>query len=164
MCVCSWVEAGHFTGCSFARVVGVDFRWSVPVPLCSTVSVNIPNPLLPHMVSSSWCVQRQHYLHAEYYPRNHISNLECFRPREMSSKHPVPSESIAVPSRKTLPRDPRFDSLCGSFDEKVLLIILFWYRSSIWVWRCLTSDDSQKPFSSYCPSAPFISDGSHVVG
>lgn len=40
------------------------------------------------------------------------------RPREMSSKHPVRTESLAVPSRKAAPRDPRFDSLCGSFDEK----------------------------------------------
>jgi len=27
-----WVEAGHFSDYSFARVVG-DFRWSMPVPL-----------------------------------------------------------------------------------------------------------------------------------
>jgi len=40
------------------------------------------------------------------------------RPREVSSKCPVPTESLAIPSRKTAPRDPRFDSLCGSFNEK----------------------------------------------
>ena len=105
----------------------------------------------------------KHYLHANCNSRSHISDLECFRPREMSSKHPVPTESLAGPSRKKVPRDPRFDSLCGSFNEKVLFIILFWYRSRIWVWRCLTSDDLQKPYFSCCPSAPFISDGSHAV-
>ncbi|XP_023711617.1 ribosomal RNA processing protein 36 homolog isoform X2 [Cryptotermes secundus] len=39
------------------------------------------------------------------------------RPREMSSKQ-VCIENLAVSSRKTAPRDPRFDSLCGSFNEK----------------------------------------------
>ena len=108
-------------------------------------------------------MQQQHYLITEYNSRNHICNLECFRPREMSSKQAVATESLAVPSRKTVPRDPRFDSLCGSFNEKVLFVVLIWYRSRIWVWRCLTSDDSQKPVFSSCLSARFISDGSYVV-
>lgn len=40
------------------------------------------------------------------------------RPREMSSKHPARTENLTVHSRKAAPRDPRFDSLCGSFNEK----------------------------------------------
>jgi hypothetical protein len=74
---------------------------------------------------SSWYAQVQICLLVEYNSRNHISNLECFRPREMSSKHPVHTESVTVFSRKKAPRDPRFDSLCGSFNAKVLFIILF---------------------------------------
>lgn len=80
----------------------------------------------------------------EYNSRNHISNLECFRPREMSSKHPARTENLTVHSRKAAPRDPRFDSLCGSFNEKVFFILLFWYSSSVKVcvnirtilWQC----------------------------
>lgn len=40
------------------------------------------------------------------------------RPREMSSKRPVKIVNDAIPVKKTIPRDPRFDPLCGSYDEK----------------------------------------------
>lgn len=39
------------------------------------------------------------------------------RPREMSSKKPVPMVP-AVPKKKSEIRDPRFDPLCGTFDQK----------------------------------------------
>ncbi|XP_032663284.1 ribosomal RNA processing protein 36 homolog [Odontomachus brunneus] len=41
------------------------------------------------------------------------------RPREMSAKIPVPKLREVVKIKKVLNRDPRFDSLCGTFDEKV---------------------------------------------
>ncbi|KAJ9589909.1 hypothetical protein L9F63_016970 [Diploptera punctata] len=41
------------------------------------------------------------------------------RPREMSSKRPVPTSTMIIPTKKSVPRDPRFDSLCGEFNEKV---------------------------------------------
>lgn len=40
------------------------------------------------------------------------------RPREMSSKKTVSRFREVVPVRKSVPRDPRFDSLCGTFNEK----------------------------------------------
>uniref|UniRef100_A0A1B6CNM8 rRNA biogenesis protein RRP36 n=1 Tax=Clastoptera arizonana TaxID=38151 RepID=A0A1B6CNM8_9HEMI len=40
------------------------------------------------------------------------------RPREVSSKIPVKPLVEIVPVKKTNFRDPRFDSLCGSFNEK----------------------------------------------
>nr|CAD7197468.1 unnamed protein product [Timema douglasi] len=40
------------------------------------------------------------------------------RPREMSSKVPVSLLSEVVPVKKVVPRDPRFDTLCGEFNEK----------------------------------------------
>ncbi|XP_046402234.1 ribosomal RNA processing protein 36 homolog [Ischnura elegans] len=40
------------------------------------------------------------------------------RPREMSSKVPVPLVP-KIPAHKQRSRDPRFDSLCGSFNERV---------------------------------------------
>ncbi|XP_069673541.1 ribosomal RNA processing protein 36 homolog isoform X2 [Periplaneta americana] len=40
------------------------------------------------------------------------------RPREMSSKRPLPTENLIIPTKRTILRDPRFDSLCGSFNEK----------------------------------------------
>ena len=40
------------------------------------------------------------------------------RPREMSSKKPVSVFREVIPVKKTAPRDPRFDSLCGNFNEK----------------------------------------------
>ncbi|CAG4931202.1 unnamed protein product [Parnassius apollo] len=41
------------------------------------------------------------------------------RPREMSSKRPVPflKDVVTVPKQKEI-RDPRFDPLCGEFDKK----------------------------------------------
>lgn len=46
-------------------------------------------------------------------------NFYTDRPREMSSKVPVPVVREIIPVKKTTPRDPRFDSLCGTFNEKV---------------------------------------------
>lgn len=40
------------------------------------------------------------------------------RPREMSSKKPVPRFKESVSVKKVIARDPRFDSLCGTFNEK----------------------------------------------
>lgn len=40
------------------------------------------------------------------------------RPREMSSKKPVFTFKKVVPVKKVTSRDPRFDSLCGTFDDK----------------------------------------------
>lgn len=40
------------------------------------------------------------------------------RPREMSSKKPVSTFREIVPVKKVVARDPRFDSLCGTFNEK----------------------------------------------
>ncbi|XP_015584831.1 ribosomal RNA processing protein 36 homolog [Cephus cinctus] len=40
------------------------------------------------------------------------------RPREASAKKQVPRYMEVVPLKKTAPRDPRFDSLCGTFNEK----------------------------------------------
>ncbi|XP_012536645.2 ribosomal RNA processing protein 36 homolog [Monomorium pharaonis] len=40
------------------------------------------------------------------------------RPREMSAKKPVPIHNELIQVKKVIARDPRFDSLCGTFDEK----------------------------------------------
>lgn len=42
------------------------------------------------------------------------------RPREMSSKKPVPDFKFndVISDKKVKSRDPRFDSLCGTFDKK----------------------------------------------
>ena len=40
------------------------------------------------------------------------------RPRETSSKKQVPRFREIIPVKKHVPRDPRFDSLCGSLNEK----------------------------------------------
>lgn len=40
------------------------------------------------------------------------------RPREMSSKRPVKIEKTVIPVKTNTPRDPRFDPLCGTFDNK----------------------------------------------
>lgn len=40
------------------------------------------------------------------------------RPREMSTKKPVSRFREVVHVKKNTPRDPRFDSLCGTFDQK----------------------------------------------
>ncbi|CAK9808236.1 Ribosomal RNA processing protein 36 homolog [Anthophora plagiata] len=40
------------------------------------------------------------------------------RPREMSAKKPVSRFREIVHVKKNIPRDPRFDSLCGTFDQK----------------------------------------------
>lgn len=40
------------------------------------------------------------------------------RPREMSAKKPVSRFRESVSVKKIIARDPRFDSLCGTFDEK----------------------------------------------
>nr|XP_050865084.1 ribosomal RNA processing protein 36 homolog [Vespula vulgaris] len=40
------------------------------------------------------------------------------RPREMSTKKQVPRFREIIQVKKHIPRDPRFDSLCGDFNEK----------------------------------------------
>lgn len=40
------------------------------------------------------------------------------RPREISSKKPVSQFREVVQVKKYVPRDPRFDSLCGTYDPK----------------------------------------------
>ncbi|XP_017891324.1 ribosomal RNA processing protein 36 homolog [Ceratina calcarata] len=40
------------------------------------------------------------------------------RPREISAKKPVSRFMEVVHVKKQIPRDPRFDSLCGTFDPK----------------------------------------------
>ncbi|KOC59742.1 Ribosomal RNA processing protein 36 like protein [Habropoda laboriosa] len=40
------------------------------------------------------------------------------RPREISAKKPVTRFREVVHVKKNIPRDPRFDSLCGTFDQK----------------------------------------------
>lgn len=40
------------------------------------------------------------------------------RPREMSAKKPVARYKELTRVKKVVSRDPRFDSLCGTFDEK----------------------------------------------
>ncbi|XP_060825998.1 ribosomal RNA processing protein 36 homolog [Bombus pascuorum] len=40
------------------------------------------------------------------------------RPREMSSKKPISRFREVVQVKKYIPRDPRFDSLCGTYDQK----------------------------------------------
>lgn len=40
------------------------------------------------------------------------------RPREMSAKKPVSRFKELVSVKKVIARDPRFDSLCGTFNEK----------------------------------------------
>lgn len=39
------------------------------------------------------------------------------RPREISAKKPIPKYKVTQ-VKKVVSRDPRFDSLCGTFDEK----------------------------------------------
>lgn len=41
------------------------------------------------------------------------------RPREISAKKPVSRLNPAVAVKKFISRDPRFDSLCGTYNEKV---------------------------------------------
>lgn len=41
------------------------------------------------------------------------------RPREMSAKKPVPRFREILHPKKHIPRDPRFDSLCGTFNPKI---------------------------------------------
>ncbi|XP_012262355.2 ribosomal RNA processing protein 36 homolog [Athalia rosae] len=40
------------------------------------------------------------------------------RPREMSSKFQVPRHKEVIPVKKNIVRDPRYDSLCGNYNEK----------------------------------------------
>lgn len=50
--------------------------------------------------------------------RNRFKRENKNRPREMSSKKPVSAVQQVLPPVKKPPRDPRFDSLCGEFNEK----------------------------------------------
>ncbi|XP_033337249.2 ribosomal RNA processing protein 36 homolog [Megalopta genalis] len=52
-----------------------------------------------------------------------VRNIEFERrnkdmPQEMSSKKPVPRLRVIARVKKNIPRDPRFDSLCGTYDSK----------------------------------------------
>nr|CAD7426576.1 unnamed protein product [Timema monikensis] len=49
---------------------------------------------------------------------NNFKRANKNRPREMSSKVPVSLLCEVVPVKKVVPRDPRFDTLCGAFNEK----------------------------------------------
>ncbi|OAD60368.1 Ribosomal RNA processing protein 36 like protein [Eufriesea mexicana] len=40
------------------------------------------------------------------------------RPRELSAKKPISRFREVIQVKKNIPRDPRFDSLCGTFDKK----------------------------------------------
>lgn len=40
------------------------------------------------------------------------------RPREMSSKRPIKIVNNLISVKKSVPRDPRFDPICGTYDEK----------------------------------------------
>lgn len=40
------------------------------------------------------------------------------RPREISAKKPISRFKELISAKKVVARDPRFDSLCGTFDEK----------------------------------------------
>lgn len=57
---------------------------------------------------------------------NKLILTNIFRPREVSSKIPVQHIKKVIPATKKqdAPRDPRFDSSCGEFDEKVLFFFL----------------------------------------
>lgn len=51
-------------------------------------------------------------------PTTNFKRANKNRPREMSSKRPVKVTKQVIPVKKYIPRDPRFDSLCGTFDDK----------------------------------------------
>lgn len=72
----------------------------------------------------------------------------------MSSKKPVSALQQVLPVKNKPPRDPRFDSLCGEFNEKVCIhncvlstiILVFFlspvpkcyvtgFQSSIWLYK-----------------------------
>ncbi|XP_076165086.1 ribosomal RNA processing protein 36 homolog isoform X2 [Ptiloglossa arizonensis] len=40
------------------------------------------------------------------------------RPREMSAKKPISRFKQVIQAKKNIPRDPRFDTLCGTFNQK----------------------------------------------
>lgn len=40
------------------------------------------------------------------------------RPREMSAKRPIKIKNNLIQVKKTEPRDPRFDPLCGNYNEQ----------------------------------------------
>lgn len=53
--------------------------------------------------------------------KTEFKRLNKDRPREMSAKVPVSilKEVKVMKVKKVIPRDPRFDSLCGTFNEKI---------------------------------------------
>lgn len=51
-------------------------------------------------------------------PNTNFKRANKNRPREMSSKRPVKINSHIIPVKKQMPRDPRFDPLCGAYDKK----------------------------------------------
>ncbi|XP_060521727.1 ribosomal RNA processing protein 36 homolog isoform X1 [Cylas formicarius] len=55
------------------------------------------------------------------FPKSLIKRANKNRPREVSSKTKASKLSLAlpVPFKKNIPRDPRFDPLCGSYDKKL---------------------------------------------
>lgn len=52
-------------------------------------------------------------------PQTSFKRANKNRPREMSSKHPIKIQKEIVQVKKQKPRDPRFDPLCGNYDEKI---------------------------------------------
>lgn len=64
------------------------------------------------------------YKEALFGPRKAKNKLEYKRenknrPRETTAKKPVSRFREIVHAKKNAPRDPRFDSLCGTFNEKI---------------------------------------------
>ena len=59
--------------------------------------------------------------------------LNANRPREMSSKNRRVQEKVAIQVSKVFRNDPRFDNLCGEFNEQVITetFILSIYTSKI---------------------------------
>ncbi|XP_044745476.1 ribosomal RNA processing protein 36 homolog [Coccinella septempunctata] len=51
-------------------------------------------------------------------PKTDFKRTNKNRPREMSSKIRVRAQLPSVRTKKNVPRDPRFDSMCGDYDGK----------------------------------------------
>lgn len=51
-------------------------------------------------------------------PKTNFKRANKNRPREMSSKRPVKIDNHLIAVKNRIPRDPRFDPLCGSYDKK----------------------------------------------
>ncbi|XP_011639219.1 ribosomal RNA processing protein 36 homolog [Pogonomyrmex barbatus] len=63
-------------------------------------------------------VYNQRVLGKKYKKKTEFKRENKNRPREMSAKKPVPKYKQITEVKKVVSRDPRFDSLCGTFDQK----------------------------------------------